>query len=60
MNAREYDKSENLLNSLLQKDSLDVNVKVLSMLSYAYLNMIKPDRDPQVANVYYGRVYEMG
>lgn len=60
MNSRKYDLSEDLLNSLLQKDNIDDKVKIMSMLSYAYLNMIKPDRNPQVANTYYSKVYEMG
>lgn len=48
-----YEKAENALLLLLEDDSLDEQVRLYSLSSYAYLNMIKSDRNPtRAVNIY--------
>lgn len=48
-----YEKAENSLLLLLEDDSLDEQVRLYSLSSYAYLNMIKSDRNPaRAVNIY--------
>ncbi len=59
-NSRQYDIADRVLYALIHKEQVDNKVKALAMCSYAYLQMVKPDINPSLANYYYTQVDEMG
>ena len=60
LNSRQYDIADSLLFDLIYKENVDKKVKALAMCTYAYLQMIKPQKDPLVADEMYTLVCEMG
>lgn len=59
-NSRQYDIADRVLYALIHKEQVDNKVKALAMCSYAYLQMVKPDINPSLANYYCTQVDEMG
>lgn len=49
----EYEKSEDVLCELINDQSLQENLRLESISNYAYLKIIKPQREPKAAIEYY-------
>ena len=59
-NSRQFEDADRILHDLIHRGQADSRVRALAMSSYAYLQMIKPEINPSLADYYYTQVCEMG
>ena len=55
-NSRQFEDADRILHDLIHRGQADSRVRALAMSSYAYLQMIKPEINPSLADYYYTQV----